>query len=165
MPPRSDRFVVVGLFAPLAVGHSFPRRRWDAHVTLASNFRMAAPAADLVAAVERADVAGRPLDIVFGGDAMFGAHHTVRVQLVLPGIVDALHTRLADQLERLPGFAPDSPQHWRDGYHAHVTHTPAESPHLGETWRLRSIAVARLSGPDATVVAASDLPAHDPLRD
>jgi hypothetical protein len=164
-PSGADRFVVVGLFAPLPAGHSFKRRQWPSHVTLASNFRITAPVADLVEAVDRADVADSPIDIVFGGDAMFGVHHDVHVQLVRPGIVDALHARLADHIEELPGFTADSPQHWRDGYHPHVTHTPTGAPLEGETWRLRSIAIARLSGADATIVAASDLPAPDPLRD
>lgn len=153
-----DRYVVVALFEPLAVGDAFSRRHWPPHVTVASNFVTEGDAGELLAAVAHADIAAEPVEVTFAGEAMFGPNRTVRVQLVLPGPMEKLHAKLADQIETLPGFHPDSPDYWRGGYHPHVTHTPAGPPHEGETWSIRSIAVAQLSGSEATILAASDLP-------
>ena len=149
---------MVALFEPLAAGEAFSRRHWPLHVTLASNFAMEVDAGELLEAVARADIAAEPVDVTFAGEAMFGANGTLRVQLVRPGPMEELHVRLADQIETLPGLHADSPDHWRDGYRPHVTHAPVRSPREGATWNVRSIAVARLSGSEATILAASDLP-------
>lgn len=156
---------MVALFEPLAAGEAFSRRHWPLHVTLASNFSMEVDAGELLDAVARADIAAEPVDVTFAGEAMFGPNRTVRVQLVRPGPMEELHARLAGQIETLPGFHAESPDYWRGGYHPHVTHTPVRSPHDGETWSIRSVAVARLSGSEATILAASDLPQRDSIAD
>lgn len=49
-------YVVVALFTPMAVGTSFNRSSWPAHVTLASNFLTDATVDELELAVDRAYV-------------------------------------------------------------------------------------------------------------
>lgn len=149
-------WVVVALFEALTPGMSFSRREWPPHVTLASPFVVEAPAEDLARAVESAGGDEWPLRVRFGGRAMFGARHDVPVQLVESADVVALHERLAVVLETMPGFVARDPRHWRQGYRPHMTHVPTVAVHTGDSRELRSMALAELAGPTATVIAAFD---------
>ena len=151
-------FVVVALFAPMSVGTSFNRSRWPAHVTLASNFLADATADELNGIVGRADVSSKPLSVQFTQLAQFGPNRDVPVRLVQSDRVSILHNRLADGLAKLPGFAPEKPAFWRDGYRPHLTLGDAIASGEGERWSVECIATAQLDGADAVIIGALQLP-------
>ena len=94
-------YVVVALFAPMAVGTSFSRSNWPAHVTLASNFLTDATVGELERAVGRADASSEPLIVPFTHLAQFGPNRDVPVRLVQSDRVSILHNRLADGLAQI----------------------------------------------------------------
>ena len=153
-----DRYAVVALFRHAEDGASFLRSAWPAHVTLCSNFVVDASADDLVSAVRRSGALSAPLVVQFGGTSLFGRNRDVPVRLVAEGRASALHSDLTDQLESLPGFGADEPDFWRDGYRPHLTLSATISAEEGQRWRAACVAVVRLTGAEATIVAASPLP-------
>lgn len=155
-PPK--RYTVAALFAPLAVGTSFPRRSWPGHVTLASNFVTDATVDELVCAVRAARVLGEPLVVQLAGTALFGPNHDVPVRLVQPTRVSALHDRLAGELEPLPGFVADEPSYWRSGYHPHLTLGPTISAREGDRRSVCCLVIPQLIEGDATIAAALGVP-------
>ena len=152
------RFTVTASAAPLAVGMSFPRTAWPAHVTLIGNFVTEASAAELEDVVRRSEVLAAPLVVDLGGTAWFGTEHDVPVRLALPGPIVDVHRSLAAQVEALRGFAADDPAFWRDGYRPHLTLGPAVSGDVGDRLVIGCVAVARLDRGTATITAAFDLP-------
>jgi hypothetical protein len=153
-----DRFAVVALFRPAEDGGSFGRSAWPAHVTLCSNFVVDASADEVVSAVRRSGALSEPVVVQFGGLSMFGRDRDIRVRLVVAARASALHRDLTDQLESLPGFAADEPDFWRDGYRPHLTLSATVSGEEGQRRRAACVAVVRLTGDDATIVAAFALP-------
>lgn len=150
----SERYVVVALFEPIAVGTTFSRRAWPAHVTLVSNFVTTASVADLVEVLPRVEKATSDLRVEFGGLDRFGPHRDVPVRLVLPNVAEELHRSMVDVVESLPGVAADDPEYWRDGYRPHLTLTPSVEAGEGEMWTVSAIAVVRLAADAATVVGS-----------
>jgi len=155
--PVPGRWVVVALFERLPVGSAFSRRRWPAHLTLASNFAVDASAEYVALAVQRAAASASPLVVEFAGRAMFGRDRDIPVQLVRSPPVAPLHALLADQLEPLPGFVAVDPDFWRGGYRPHVTLRPDMDVNEGDQWTVSGIAVAHLLGSTATVSTSFDV--------
>jgi SAM-dependent methyltransferase len=145
---------VVALPDPLAVGTTISRRAWPAHVTLASNFVIDGGRDEVTRAVAVACADEPPLRLRFADQAWFGPRQDISVQLVDAPQITALHERLADALESSPGFAAETPEHWRDGYRPHMTHVLGVATPAGTRARLPHIAVAAMAGGSATVVAA-----------
>lgn len=108
-----ESYVVVALFDRIAVGTSFSRRDWAAHVTLASNFTTDTRVDDLARAVRRTGALAEALIVQFTELAQFGPRRDVPVRLVHSERITALHYHLADQLELLPGYAAEEPSYWR----------------------------------------------------
>ena len=153
-PTGRPLFVVVALIDALDVGRMFSRSEWPAHVTLASNFLVEAPIVEIAGTVGQVCGERGPIAVRFAGDAMFGRNRDVRVQLVESAEIVELHARLADLLESSAGFTAAEPDHWRDGYRAHMTHVSGVTVQEGGTRRLNGIAIAELTGDAATVTAA-----------
>lgn len=130
--------VVVALPEPIAVGTTFERRQWPAHVTLASNFVFDGPRTALEHVVRELCANESALMLRFTRRALFGPSHDIPVQLVEPDHVVAVHERLTDLLENLPGFAPDQPAFWRGGYCPHMTHVPGITILEGASHQLTS---------------------------
>lgn len=145
--------VVVGLIDPLGVGTAFSRREWPAHVTLASNFIVDETESGIARAIGEVCAGAGPLPVRFGGDAMFGPEKDVPVQLVESAPIISLHSRIADRLERMPGFAAREPTYWRAGYRPHMTRVPSLALHEGDRLLLPVIAIAEMTGSRATVSA------------
>ncbi len=157
-------YTVSAVWESIAVGTIIDRKRWPAHVTLASNFVVEVSDEDVVRAVGAANPASQPMVVEFGGEDLFGPHRDIPVVLITSDRVSAVHARLADGLQPLGGFAAQVASHWRDGYVSHVTLGAEVPAHLPS--ELRAVIVSRLEGANATVVAAWELPSPDPnLRD
>lgn len=144
------QYCVVALFEPLAVGATFPRAEWPAHVTLASNFRVAGPVDRVLEAV--CDVAIGAFALRVGDAAMFGPRHDVPARLLeAPGIHEA-HAALAERLSALEGFTPAEPAFWRNGYRPHLTVRPSCKVGPGDVLTASHIAVAKLDGASAEII-------------
>ena len=152
MVDEQTRWCVAAMLAPIRPGASSSRAAWPAHVTLASSFRVADPAAlhDVVESAVR-DVG--TLDVRLGRMAWFGDRQDVPVLLVASSGVERAHERLAQALVPLPGFAADTPRHWRAGYRPHLTLGRAVSMPGGSDVTVDCLAIARLDGQDAVVEA------------
>lgn len=146
-------YAVVALFNPLDIGTSISRQAWPAHVTLASNFTASAPAEQITGVVAEAAPAAEPLSVRFGEHALFGPNQDVRVRLVDSEQAVSVHSRLADQLESLPGFAAEEPAYWRDGYRPHLTLGPSVSATDGDRETAGYVAVVEILDSDAKVLA------------
>lgn len=146
------RWTVAAMLAPIRPGASFLRAAWPAHVTLASNHRLADPST-LPAVVDVAlrDV-GR-LDGRLGRIAWFGERQDVPVLLVASAAFERAHERLASALVALPGFGADAPRQWRTGYRPHLTLGPAVTTPTGGRITAACVAIVRLDGADAVVDA------------
>jgi 2'-5' RNA ligase len=155
--PKSPRYCVVALFEPMDVGDRFARSAWPAHVTLASNFLVAESVEQVVEAVHDARVVDRPLAFRIGRLAQFGPQRTVPVRLVDSPHVEDAHQDLAHHLGRLRGFEADEPSHWREGYRAHLTLRPSIAAFEGEIRTASHVAVARLDGETAEIVACIEI--------
>ncbi len=153
-------YTVSAVWEPIAAGTIIDRKRWPAHVTLASNFVVEVPDEDVVLAVGAADIAGEPLAVEFDGEDLFGPNRDVPVVRIASDQVTAVHTRLADELQRLGGFSAQVAAHWRDGYVPHVTLGAGVPAYLPS--ELRAVILSRLERANATVVAAWDLPSPRP---
>ncbi|TFD64662.1 2'-5' RNA ligase family protein [Cryobacterium sp. Hh38] len=153
-----ERYVVVALFEPIAVGTLFSRKDWPAHVTLASNFITDVSVDDVVLAVRRVCAQIEPIVLQFDGAALFGRNHDVPVRLVRSAGASTLHRHLADQLQPLPGFAADDPAFWRNGYRPHLTLSSTESVNERDSWSACSVAIARLDDVGAVITAAFNIP-------
>jgi len=146
-------YAVVALFHPLENGTTISRREWPAHITLASNFTAAAARDRIIEVVTEAAPAAEPLSVHFGEEALFGPNHDVRVRLVESEQAVRLHIRLTDQLESLPGFVPEEPAYWRDGYRPHLTLGPSVTATEGDRETATSVAVVEILDSDAKVLA------------
>jgi 2'-5' RNA ligase len=146
-------YAVVALFKPLDIGTTISRRVWPAHITLASNFTTAATPDRIVELVAEAVPAGEFLSVRFGEQALFGPDQDVRVQLADSEGSVSLHTRLADRLELLPGFAAEEPAYWRDGYRPHLTLGPSITAAEGNRKTAIAVAVVEILDSDAQVLA------------
>ncbi|WZH35354.1 MAG: 2'-5' RNA ligase family protein [Microbacterium enclense] len=155
--PSIERFCVVALLAPLAVGDRIARSAWPAHVTLASNFQAEVSSETLVDLLRHGVVADHALTFRATGTAMFGPRRDIPVRLVESAGAERTHAILADRLAGLPGFAADAPAHWRDGYRPHVTLTREITVVEGQTLRSTRIGVARIDGPEVELVGARDI--------
>ncbi|MDR6971571.1 2'-5' RNA ligase family protein [Leifsonia shinshuensis] len=146
-------YAVVALFHPLEIGATISRRAWPAHITLASNFTTASTPDQIIEVVTEAAPAAVPLNVRFGEEALFGPNHDVRVRLVESGQAVSVHMRLTDQLESLPGFVPEEPAYWRDGYRPHLTLGPSVTATEGNRETANSVAVIEILDSDAKVLA------------
>lgn len=72
-------------------------------------------------------------------------------------VVAAVGRAVPGEFERLPGFAPDEPQFWLDGYVPHVTLGPNVVASSGDMIPFATIAVSRLTSREAEVVAEFEL--------
>lgn len=151
--PMLERYCVAAFFARLEVGERFARSDWPAHVTLASNFVVSEPVEQIVSAIRDAKVVDRALRFQFTGLAFFGPRRDVPVRLVECPDIEDVHRDLAGHLGHLGGFKPDEPAHWRDGYRPHLTLRPAVDVRDGASCIASHIAIARLTGEAAEVVA------------
>jgi 2'-5' RNA ligase len=149
--------VVVALFDTIDVGSTFRRTSWPAHVTLAPNFVVDAPFAELEDAVRGASVMTEPLTLEFGGRSLFGPRHDIPVQLVTSDHAVELHRRLADSLGSLRGFQPDVPEYWRHGHRPHLTLSARTAAVEGEQREVRLLAVVELRQREATIEAVIEL--------
>lgn len=156
-PPERDRMVVVALPVSIPEGVSFLRRVWPAHVTLAANFSVAVPDATIESLVRDSVAAEGPIPARLVGEALFGPSDDIPVLLVESDRVLALHERLADLLQPLPGFAAQNPEHWRNGFRPHLTRVPRVPGEVGSSTRLRHLAIVKLTGDLATVAASIEL--------
>ena len=136
-------YAVVALFKPLDIG-TISRQAWPAHVTLASNFTAAVVADEIAAVVADAAPAAEPLRVRFREHSLFGPNHDVRVRLVDSEQAVSVHSRLADHLESLPGFAADEPAYWRDGYRPHLTLGPSVTATEGGRETASCVAVVEI---------------------
>lgn len=152
------RWCVAAMLAPIRSGASFARSAWPAHVTLASNFLVADPAA-LPGVVDGALRDVGTLDLRLGRMAWFGDREDVPVLLVASAGVERAHERLARALVALPGFAADAPRHWRAGYRPHLTLGRAVSMPSGTGAAVACVAIARLDAAAAVVEAVLSPPA------
>lgn len=152
---KQDRFCVVALFEPLSVGHRFPRVDWPAHVTIASNVRVNVAVDEVARAVLDLNGVSAPLAFVFGEVAMFGRQQDIRVRVADSPSIRALHRDIFRRLSQLPGFAPDEPAHWGSGYRPHLTLCATFHVTEGQSWAASQIALVRLDGPTAEIVASA----------
>jgi hypothetical protein len=157
-PDTPTRYAVVALFDPLPLGATIDRAQWPAHVTLVSNFRAVASAEAVAEAVRAADPLREPLAVELGALAFFGPGGDVLVRLVHSAPAERAHARLAERIERLPGFAEEEPAYWRAGYRPHLTLGPHISAAEGERRIAARIAVAEILGGEAQVVALLEAP-------
>lgn len=144
---------MVALFDRLDVGTTFSRRRWPAHVTLVSNFVTAASVDRIAEALRQAPGLDAPLRIEFGGRAKFGPDRDIPVRLVLPGRITELHRHLVDELVVLTDLKADEPAYWGEGYRPHLTLGASVDEGDGEPRMTTDVAIARLDGDLANVVA------------
>lgn len=145
------RFMVAALLDPIAAGTTFDRTAWPAHVTVLSNFRTSASAADVASRVVAADLATHPLGFQLGRHALFGANANIPVLLVQSEEFRRLHERAAGAIADLPGLAEDEPAHWGAGYRAHLTLAPGVSAATGDHREAASLAVVQLSSTSAAI--------------
>lgn len=143
---------VVALLKPIAVGSTFSRREWPAHVTLAPNFVVDAPCAVVEGVVRDLCAEEGPPPIRFVGEAHFGPNHSIPVQLVESDRILS-HKRLADLLEEMPGFTADQPGFWRRGYRPHMTQVPGAPTAAGASQQLPYIAIAQMTSSSTTIFA------------
>jgi hypothetical protein len=151
-------YAVVALFNSLDIGAIISRRAWPAHVTLASNFTTDVLADQITAVVAEVDPLAEPLIVRFGEHALFGHNHDVPVRLVDSEQALSVHSRLADQLESLPGFCAEEAAYWRDGYHPHLTLGPSVTAAEGDRETASCVAVVEILDTDAKVLAAFHAP-------
>lgn len=145
-------FAVVALFAPIDIGTAIPRSAWPAHLTLISNFVVAASPEPVIEVVRSALADGPPVEARLAGRAMFGPAGDIPVQLVEPGSFPGVHETLAEAVEHLPGFVADEPDYWHGGYRPHVTLQFAEGLREGDTWPVRCVATAQLTEELGTII-------------
>ncbi|MFF1571810.1 2'-5' RNA ligase family protein [Leifsonia sp. NPDC058292] len=146
-------YAVVALFNPLDIGTTISRHAWPGHVTLASNFTAAAAADQITEVVAEAAPAAEPLSVRFGEHALFGPNHDVRVRLVESKQAVSVHSRVADHLESLPGFAAEEPAYWRDGYRPHLTLGPSVTATECDRETASFVAIVEILDTDAKVLA------------
>jgi 2'-5' RNA ligase len=146
-------YAVVALFNPMEIGTTISRQEWPAHVTLASNFTALAPIDQISGVVAEAAASAEPLNVRFDVQALFGPNHDVPVRLVDSEQAVSVHSRLADQLEALPGFAAEEPAHWRDGYRPHLTLGPTVTAREGDRETASCVAVVEILDRNAKVLA------------
>ncbi|WP_123704697.1 2'-5' RNA ligase family protein [Curtobacterium sp. PhB130] len=147
-------YAVVALFDPLDVGAVINRRAWPAHVTLASNFVTSASTSGIARAVYEAAPVDAPMRVHVGEQALFGPNRDVRVRLVDSNQAVSVHNRLADQFESLPGFVPEEPAYWRQGYRPHLTLGPAAAAGEGDRETSNCVVIVEIRDTDARVLAA-----------
>lgn len=99
------------------------------------------------------------LDVRLGRMAWFGDREDVPVLFVASAGVERAHERLARALVTLPGFAADTPRHWRAGYRPHLTLGRAVSMPSGTEAAVACVAIARLDPATAVVEAVLSPPA------
>ncbi|ROP66499.1 hypothetical protein EDF55_0956 [Curtobacterium sp. ZW137] len=66
----------------------------------------------------------------------------------------SVHNRLADQLESLPGFVPEEPAYWRQGYRPHLTLGPAAAAGEGDRETSNCVVIVDIFDTDARILAA-----------
>lgn len=143
---------VVALPSLLETGTRFARAAWPAHVTLASNFSVDVSAPQVTDVVREVVAGLTPLPVRFEGVGMFGPNGDIAVQLVRSPAISQLHERLAEVLERLPGFEPEQPAHWRAGFRPHMTRVDDRDTPEGTQTVLGYVAIAEIDGEHAIIV-------------
>jgi hypothetical protein len=131
-------YVAVLPLEPLNVGDGFSMSAWPLHVTIVSNF-----SSELVPAAVGALLTPAPqaMDVVVGGEAMFGARENVRVALVEhSNTLHAAHRDLVDRV-RSSGAEFDNPEYLDDGYRPHVTATKRGRAQIGDRLHLTQLAL------------------------
>ncbi len=143
----SVRYTVNCAVEALVEGDAFARSEWPLHVTVVGTFDWDETQALLIERVGAGIVGHAAFELVVGEEAMFGADHSVRVNLTVPSPrLDALHRSLLDDRMRFL-----EPQFLREGFAGHITHFPAGHPTPGDRVLIDQVAVAELAGPRATV--------------
>ncbi|NKX49394.1 2'-5' RNA ligase family protein [Arthrobacter deserti] len=131
-------YVAVVFVEPVPPGLTFPRTEWPLHVTLA-RFDTRESAGAVGGRVGPPLAAGLGFRVRIGQDALFGRSRSVRVSLVEPDArLQALHEGLHDALG--PDVHVLSPQHAREHFRPHVTHTDTRL-HPGDTVEVRQAAL------------------------
>jgi hypothetical protein len=131
-------YVAVLPLEPLEVGDGFSMSAWPLHVTIVSNF---SSPLDADAVGNLFAPAPTAMDVMVGGEAMFGPRENVRVAVLEHS--DALHLAHRHLVARVraEGAAFDNPEYLDDGYQPHVTATKRSAAHEGDRLHLAQLAL------------------------
>lgn len=157
MRPREGTgiYTVSAMVVPLSVGMTIYRSAWPAHITVAPNFATTSSEERLLDAVRRVTDPVTSVEVALGAEARFGARSEIPVLLVESAWVVDLHERLLGELQLLEGFQAEAPDHWRGGFIPHLTLGSRVTACSGQSVRIASIAVSRLDGGEAAVIAVT----------
>ncbi len=156
-------FVIVCPLEPLTAGQQFPVGQWPLHVTLIPSFRSRSTSFDIGTTI--GSMPSPALDVRVGGEEMFGPSGSILVNIVVDdsGALVRLHNRLSTTLKNECGLLPVDPQHFRDGYRAHITATRQARAALGALIHLNQLALVDMEplgdATDPTVVSTTDFAA------
>lgn len=143
-----ERVVIAGTPKPLP--ERFERARWPLHVTVVPNFTVDGPAAAAVVSIVSEAAASSPTFTVdLGPPRLFGPAHDIPVLLAEHPLFHSLHTNIAEEVSKLPGFRPDFSEFWGPGYRPHATNTSRlRLPPFRQT-TISNLAVAALGHAEA----------------
>jgi len=125
----SQKYCLVSLIKPLAIGTEFDMTDWPLHVTLANVVEIERAKTDIDRKLKELFAVQPVVTTIAGEDASFG---TTRVVLLEPndGLI-SLHNRLIDLLEA-NGAVFNSPEYMRAGFVPHCTVQKSGRLHEGD---------------------------------
>ncbi|MCU1551560.1 MAG: hypothetical protein JWR36_2120 [Glaciihabitans sp.] len=135
------RYVAVLPLTPLRVGDGFTVSAWPLHVTIVPTFDSQLDAKDVGQQLAAAASGTRAIDIVVGGEAMFGTNANVSVALVRTSPeLTLLHSRLLSGMVSI-GASFNSPEYVGGGYRPHITATKRSGAAADDQLHLTQIAL------------------------
>ena len=150
------RFAVVLPLAPMEVGERYAVRNWPLHITVAPVFSTDASTPMLASRMGEVASAHAVIDVVVGGNELFGPRHDTPAALVDSPAIRVLHDALLDALAPL-GASFDSPHYAGEGFRPHITTTTRGAAEESVRLRLTQLALVDMEpgpGPGRPQVVA-----------